>query len=658
MSTGPDFLGHYRILRTLGEGGMGIVYEAEQDQPHRRVALKVIRPDFVTPEMSRRFSRESEVLGRLQHPGIAQIYEAGTAESPWGPQSYFAMELVDGIPLTDFAASRTLDVRRRLELFGKVCEAVHYAHQKGVIHRDLKPANIIVEASGQPKILDFGVARVTDADVGTRQTSVGEVVGTLQYMSPEQIGADPLDLDTRSDVYSLGVILYEVLTGRLPYDLTRRLIHEAARIIMFDDPVPLSSVARQLKGDVEVIVAKALEKDKARRYGSADEMASDIRRYLRDEPISARPASAFYQMRKFTRRHRSIVAGVAAAMVMLVAGAAVSTWQAVRARAAERLSESRRVEATAATLLAERRRATADSLLQIADSARALALREQEAATASAARATSEAEKASAVNSFMQDMLASSDPSRARGADLSVREVLEQAATASRRNNAGRPPAVRAAIEATIGRTYQSLGLYEKARPHLDSANALHRIAGSPARERAAGIRDLGGLSISTGDFATAERQLSEALSVMRSAHAADDDHVTEVMAQLAHVRYSRSRNAEAEALYRDALRLARARHGNAGATVASRLQSLGTFLTWTGRFEDGVPILTEALVLQRKAVGDLHPDVIGNMVGLADAQRNVRDFKASEATMRDALPMARRIFGDQHPTLANVLQR
>ncbi|MEO8202116.1 MAG: serine/threonine-protein kinase, partial [Gemmatimonadota bacterium] len=229
----PGNIGRYRIIGTLGEGGMGTVYEAEQDQPHRRVALKVIRPDFVSPELLRRFSRESEVLGRLQHPGIAQIYEAGTSDGPHGPQPFFAMELVKGQPLNEYATTHSLDLNHRLELFIRTCEAVHYAHQQGVIHRDLKPANILVDTGGQPKVLDFGVARLTDADVqATRQTSVGEVIGTLQYMSPEQVNADPLDLDIRSDVYSLGVVLYELLSGHMPYNLDRKLIYEAARVIM------------------------------------------------------------------------------------------------------------------------------------------------------------------------------------------------------------------------------------------------------------------------------------------------------------------------------------------------------------------------------------------------------------------------------------------
>lgn len=246
----PSAIGRYRVLDVLGRGGMGIVYRAEQDQPHRQVALKVIHPGLVQPEFLRRFARESEALGRLQHPGIAQIYEAGTADTPDGPQSYFAMELVRGQSLSEHAQTQSLSLQQRLELFAKICDAVHYAHRQGVIHRDLKPANVLVDADGNPKILDFGVARLTDSDVqATRQTSVGEVIGTLQYMSPEQVNADPEEIDTRSDVYSLGVVLFELLSGRLPYDLSSKLIYEAARVILVDDPARLRSVHRRSSSD-------------------------------------------------------------------------------------------------------------------------------------------------------------------------------------------------------------------------------------------------------------------------------------------------------------------------------------------------------------------------------------------------------------------------
>jgi tetratricopeptide (TPR) repeat protein/predicted Ser/Thr protein kinase len=314
----PLTIGHYRILRLLGEGGMGAVYEAEQEQPRRRVALKVIKAAWASPELLRRFELESQSLGRLHHPGIAQIYEAGRAETGVGLQPFFAMELIQGKPLCQYADEHHLNTRKRLSLMTRVCEAVEHAHQRGIIHRDLKPGNILVDENGQPKILDFGVARAIDSDAqATRQTDLGQIIGTLAYMSPEQVIADPLALDTRSDVYALGVVLYELLAGKLPYTLTRQL-HEAVRTIRETDPAPLSRVSRTYRGDIETIVAKALEKDKSRRYASATALAEDIRRYLEDEPIAAKPPSTAYQLRKFARRHKALVAVLAAVFVALV----------------------------------------------------------------------------------------------------------------------------------------------------------------------------------------------------------------------------------------------------------------------------------------------------------------------------------------------------
>jgi WD40 repeat protein/predicted Ser/Thr protein kinase len=326
-------IGRYRILRLIGQGGMGTVYEAEQAHPQRIVALKIISPGMATPELLRRFDQESHALGRLQHPGIAQIYEAGTAETGFGPQPYFAMEFIQGKPLTDYAREHRLNARQRLDIMARVAEAAHHAHQRGLIHRDLKPANILVDATGQPKILDFGVARATDSDAqATQATDLGRLVGTLAYMSPEQLLADPLELDTRSDVYALGVILYELLAGRLPYDIGKRL-DEAVQAIREEDPSRLSAVDRTYRGDIETIVAKTLEKDRTRRYESAAELAADIRRYLQDEPIAARPPSASYQLRKFARRHKAVVASAAAVLIAVAAGLATTMKEARRANA-------------------------------------------------------------------------------------------------------------------------------------------------------------------------------------------------------------------------------------------------------------------------------------------------------------------------------------
>jgi len=346
----PAQIGRYRILRRHGEGGMGTVYEAEQDNPRRTVALKVIRPGLVSPEHVKRFSHEAQILARLQHPGIAQVYEAGMGE---GGQPFFAMEFITGMPLDEYARSRGADAAARLELLAKVCDTVQHAHDKGVIHRDLKPGNILVDESGQPKVLDFGVAHVTAADLLTTssRTQTGQLLGTLSYMSPEQIAADPARLDGRSDVYTLGVILFELLAHRLPYNLDQLPVHEVARVIQQEEPSRLGSVDTQYRGDVEMIVAKALEKDKARRYASAGDLASDIRRYLRGEAILARPASALYQLRKFARRHKSLVAGVSGIFAALLVGTIVSILFALRA------AENARVADEYARVANERERA-------------------------------------------------------------------------------------------------------------------------------------------------------------------------------------------------------------------------------------------------------------------------------------------------------------
>ena len=329
-------IGAYEIKDEIGRGGMGLVYEAEQASPRRRVAIKIVSPAAVTASLMRRFEYESEILGRLQHPGVAQIYEAGTCDLGSGPQPYFAMEYVEGETIVSYCDSHRLGTRERLELIARVCEAVQHAHERGVIHRDLKPGNILVTAEGQPKVLDFGVARATDTDVQTVMTEAGALVGTVPYMSPEQASGNASLVDTRSDVYALGVLAYQLLTGRMPYDLSKKLVHEAVRVIVEDEPTSMSSVNRSLRGDIETIVGKALEKEPERRYESAAALAADLRRHLRDEPIVAHPPSAAYQFRKFARRNKGVVWGAAAVVVALIAGTVVSTVfgvQAERARA-------------------------------------------------------------------------------------------------------------------------------------------------------------------------------------------------------------------------------------------------------------------------------------------------------------------------------------
>ncbi len=367
----------YRIKRLIAAGGMGSVYEAVQEKPRRRVALKVMKRGIASRSALRRFEFESQLLARLRHPNVAQVYEAGTHDDGQGGVPFFAMEYVPNAKtITIFAQEKKLTTRERLDLFAKVCDAVHHGHQKGIIHRDLKPGNILVDSAGEPKIIDFGVARATDSDlaVTTLQTNVGQIIGTLQYMSPEQCEGDPTDLDTRTDVYALGVVLYELLTGSLPYDLSRAAVYEAARIIREQEPAKPSTIDRTVRGDVETITLKALEKDRERRYRSAEALADDLRHYLRNEPIQARPPSLSYQFSRFARRNRAVVIGIAAFFLVLIGGIVATGFALSRALDAEGLAETRRVEAVKAQERAEDAEAAESRLREVAQDERDAAL--------------------------------------------------------------------------------------------------------------------------------------------------------------------------------------------------------------------------------------------------------------------------------------------
>lgn len=320
-------LGRYTLVRLIATGGMGGVFEARQDQPARAVAVKVLRPGFSAPSALARFRLEPEVLGRLRHPNIAQVFEAGVHADAQGPVPYFAMELIsDAEPLNTYADAHQLSTAQRLELFAKVCDAVHHGHQKGIIHRDIKPANILVGRDGEPKIIDFGVARATDADIvmTTLQTHVGELVGTVHYMSPEQCEGDPAAIDTRTDIYSLGVVLFELLTGQAPYDMSGTSVYGAVRIIREQSPRRPSTIDRALRGDLESLLLHTLEKEPARRYASAADLGRDIRHFLAGEPLEARRDSGWYVLRSTVRRYRGIVA-TGVSIFLLLAIYAVST---------------------------------------------------------------------------------------------------------------------------------------------------------------------------------------------------------------------------------------------------------------------------------------------------------------------------------------------
>ena len=330
----PTEIGRYRILGIIASGGMGVVYEAMQEAPRRRVGLKIIKAGAASEMALHRFEFEAQTLAKLSHPNIAQIYEAGMWDNDGIEVPFFAMEYIPGARgIVSYAEKKNLSIQDRLVLFAKICDAVHHAHQKGIIHRDLKPDNILVDTNGDAKIIDFGVARATDADlaVTTMQTTMGQLIGTLQYMSPEQCDADPDRIDTRSDVYALGVILFQLLSGKLPYDLRRQAIHEAVRVIKEERPTSMGTLNTSLRGDVDTIAMKAMEKDCDRRYQSAAELASDINHYLNNEPIIARPLSIGYQVRLFTKKYKRTCAAILLLGISIVLGIIGTSWGMVEA---------------------------------------------------------------------------------------------------------------------------------------------------------------------------------------------------------------------------------------------------------------------------------------------------------------------------------------
>jgi tetratricopeptide (TPR) repeat protein len=648
---------------------MGTVYEAEQEKPRRIVALKMIKPGFATASLLRRFEQESQVLGRLQHPGIAQIYEAGTADAGRGLQPYFAMEFVRGRTLDEHAAEKRLGSRDRLDLVARICDALEHAHQKGIIHRDLKPANILVDESGQPKILDFGVARVTDSDIQvTMHTDMGQIIGTLPYMSPEQVAAHPAELDARSDVYALGVILYQLLAGRLPYDVKKQQLAEGLRIIREEDPSRLSLISRTFRGDIETIAAKALAKEKERRYQSAADLATDIRRYLKHEPIVARPPSTAYQLGKFARRNRALVGGLAAVLVVLVVGVTVSSWQAVRATRAEglaisrldetqearALAERRQQESERARRLAEERRTEAETQKVEAQRARAAEADQRLAAEASAERAKNEAAKAEAVNRFLQEMLSSVDPSEMKGHDVTVRQVLDEAAKKVGDASLKSQPEVEASVRSTLGMTYRALGLYAESEPHLRAALKIRRRTLGPEHpDVATSLNYLAILLQDRGNLAEAESLLRESLAIRRKVPVDEHLDVPQSLNNLAWLLHLRGDVAGAEPLFRESLAIRRKALGPEHEDVATVLNNLASVISDRGDNAGAEPLFRESLAIRRKALGDEHPGVATIQNNLADLLAERGDLAGAEPLYRESLAIRRKTLGDEHPDVA-----
>ncbi|MCC6970985.1 MAG: serine/threonine protein kinase [Phycisphaerales bacterium] len=627
-------LASYRITGVLGEGGMGAVYRAQQESPGREVALKVIRGGWSTPGLRRRFAQEAATLGKLRHPGIASIYEAGSAPGPDGRDTpYFAMELVEGPTLSAYASGR--EVREKILLVAMVCDAAHHAHQKGVIHRDLKPANILVEDHAgdsartgtgelpgvQPKILDFGVARLVEPDgaMATMRTDPGQIIGTLAYMAPEQIKGDVDRIDTRADVYALGVILYELLAGRLPFSVKGRSIAEAARIIEDQEPAALGAIDRVLRGDIETIVAKAMEKDPERRYASAAELAGDLRRFLADLPINASPATTAYKLRKFAARHTALVGGVAAAFVLLVAGVVGTSVGLVRAREATRLAEKRAIEAEIESRTSQR---TSD---------------------------------------FLASVLSSADPAISRGRELTVREVIDDAAAMLAIELSDEPEvALRSRI--TLCQTYLSLARLDEAKAQAEEAMKLAEL--SSGGESLSYARALGARAA----VARAARLQGESVTLSRASFdlfarllPADDVRVARAKVALADALSLDWKFDDAKALLREARPvLDAARDASALrctlllATMLSRRVSDAK----SGETAEAERLMEDALAgaRSRGASGEL--DVSALLLARGDLRRRDQRIAEAEPDYRVALAIRQRVYPAHHPSTTSAAMR
>jgi hypothetical protein len=622
----PERIGPFQIVGLLGEGGMGSVYEALQESPRRRVALKVVHGSAWSRTVQKRFEHEIEILGQLQHPGIARLYQAGTVKTGGVSNAYFAMELIAGESLTRYVRNRSMPLGERLELLARVCDAVHHAHQRGIIHRDIKPANILVEPPkdaeeriGQPKILDFGIARDASADGSTIMTRAGEFIGTLGYMSPEQAEAKPLD--TRSDVYALGVVCFEVLGGKLPIDVTSRPLTEAVTMMRDASPTRLGTLFTELRGDVETVVHKALEREPSRRYQSASELAADLRRIIRNEPILARPASGLYHLRKFAGRNRLLVAAAMAVLVALSAGLATSTYQyfkAVKARQGEALQ----------TQMAQER------------------LKE---AIAQRERADREAELTAAVQQYLVgDLLVAASPSRL-GINAKLVDVLDDASAQLAERFPDRPE-VQAEIRTRLAEVYAELGQYKQSINQARQAMGLFERQGMRKSERwviaATGL--CSGLR-RTARLAEALELATEVKDIAEEVLPADSLHKYRAMQSFAESLQRAGRFREAEAIIEEYLPLVESREQISNAILGSMLSTLGACYAAENRLEDFVRVARRSYEWDLKRSGPDNASTLAGLNNLLNALIRSRHFAEAAALATDLPARAERVFPAGH---------
>ncbi|HSU82387.1 MAG TPA: serine/threonine-protein kinase, partial [Thermoanaerobaculia bacterium] len=615
-----ECLGPYRLLRPLGQGGMGTVYLAVRDDApdERQVAVKILHSGLENTALRHRFLAERQILARLDHPGIARLYTVGgTADG----RPYLVMERIEGEPVDAYCDRHRLSVDQRLALFRKICAAVEHAHRHLLVHRDLKPANILVTPEGEPKLLDFGIAKQLAPAAESARTRTGLRVMTPSYASPEQVKGEAIT--TASDVYSLGVLLCELLCGRGPYPVPEGApLYEIERAILEKEPERPSealfraggpppetlaalrgtrpaTLRRRLAGDLDTIVLKALRKDPAQRYESVSRLSSDLERHLRSLPISARPDTWGYRTRKLLRRHRA-AAATAAAVLLLTAGLVVSL-----------LVQSRRI--------------------------------------------ARERDKARHTLSFLVDTFKQADPRHLRGERLTAREVLDQGADRVSRELAGQPE-VQSAVMDAIGEVNLGLGRDDQAAPMLEGALALRRRTLAPSSlEVALSLRHLASLRVAQSDFAAGETLLRQALAIERR-RLGDSVEVASTLNQLGQTLTQKGDFRSAEPLHHQALAIARQAEGPRGPTVAEALLDLARCRDQSGDYPGAEMFYQQGLALEKQLLGERNPAFAKSQAAYGSVLMNQGKFKPAEAVFRRSLAIQRQALGEDHPEVAQLL--
>jgi serine/threonine protein kinase/tetratricopeptide (TPR) repeat protein len=621
-------IGPYRLIQMLGVGGMGEVWRAEQTEPlHRTVALKLIKAGMDTRAVVARFDSERQALALMEHPNIAKVFDAG--ETPEG-RPYFVMEYVHGVAITDYCDRNRLTIKERLALFMQVCEGVQHAHQKAIIHRDLKPSNVLVEEVDDkpvPKIIDFGLAKATGqrlTDI-TMFTEAGAMLGTPDYMSPEQADLNERNIDTRTDVYSLGVILYELLVGALPLgseELREAGLEAMLQKIRQQEPLRPStklrslresgkdsagkrreepqSLERHLRGELDWITIKALEKDRSRRYGSPSDLAADIQRHLQDQPVLAGPPSASYRAHKFIRRHRFGVAIAVAAVVLLIGFA---TTMALQAR-----------------------------------------------------RIAKERDRASRIADFMTQMFTVSDPSEARGNSVTARAILDKASNEIKTGLA-KDPEEQSELMFTMARTYANLGLYGLA--HGLSASALEnrrRLLGSEAPKTLESMTQLGWILDREGHDDEAEKLIRQTIDQGRRVLGPEDPVTLDAMDRLAVILENQGHWEEEEKLLRQLIEIRSRRLGPEDPRTLRAMVNLADAVSQEGRTAEAEGIYRKTLEVEQRVFGPDHPQTLATMNNLANRIQEQGRYAEAEGLYRETLANAQRVLGREHPNTVNTM--